>query len=209
MIEFFNGPTQCFSTTQVLTMTPMEGHRMAKSKRTIKRERTKADEILFVQAYARLTQIFELVEEYNEIACALTDLGYVLPDPDDFPGAGEIPRAHVDGWNRSISPEDLSEFWKAGPVGRLKPIQRIPLTSERLRLGEETTWTCFYCRLQGDDCGGPDGRVWHVDHPYPVIRGGDDAPDNHVLSCATCNLEKKARTAAEYFKAKILKEHSA
>lgn len=49
---------------------------------------------------------------------------------------------------------------------------------------------CFYC--------GVDMQNWkhdeiHVDHFYPVSRGGSDNPINLVVSCAPCNLSKGAR----------------
>jgi CRISPR/Cas system Type II protein with McrA/HNH and RuvC-like nuclease domain len=111
----------------------------------------------------------------------------------------------------------LDEFWEDGPqpqtkfalefiervsgeASNVKEIRRVPLTAERKRLGQESGWKCFYCGKAGDKDQGPDGRVWHVDHAYPFSRGGDDQPDNHVLACATCNLGKKAATAAEYFR---------
>ena len=60
-------------------------------------------------------------------------------------------------------------------------------------------WRCFYCGVVGAEDLGPDGRFWHVDHVYPISRGGDDKPDNHVLSCASCNLGKRTLSAMEYF----------
>jgi 5-methylcytosine-specific restriction endonuclease McrA len=77
--------------------------------------------------------------------------------------------------------------------------RRFSVSMARNRLGTQIGWKCFYCSGQGDEENGPDGRGWHVDHAYPVIRGGDEQPDNLVLACATCNLAKKDATAAEFF----------
>jgi 5-methylcytosine-specific restriction endonuclease McrA len=74
------------------------------------------------------------------------------------------------------------------------------MQAERERLGKETQWTCFYCHRVGDELNGPDERAWHVDHSYPISRGGDNKPDNLVLACATCNLQKHSRSALEYLK---------
>lgn len=75
-----------------------------------------------------------------------------------------------------------------------------PATREVInRLGyTPAEWACFYCHESGTSELGPDGRVWHADHKYPVCLGGDNLPDNMALSCATCNLSKGPRSASEY-----------
>ena len=52
---------------------------------------------------------------------------------------------------------------------------------------------CFYC---GEEYGGN----FHREHRIPLSRGGFHAPDNVVLSCATCNLRKGNKTEEEYQK---------
>jgi len=64
--------------------------------------------------------------------------------------------------------------------------------------GEDSPWMCAYCLKLGSQSVGPDGRSWHVDHIYPVSKGGDNLPDNLVLSCATCNLQKGALRLKEF-----------
>ena len=86
----------------------------------------------------------------------------------------------------------------AGLLG-CRTARKFVLLTARKRLGDESGWACFYCRLKGNEDNGPDGRIWHVDHVYTVTRGGDEQPDNLVLACATCNLAKKDSTAAEFF----------
>ena len=66
--------------------------------------------------------------------------------------------------------------------------------------GTPKIWSCFYCLGIGNNTHGPDGRVWHVDHFYPVDLGGDDISDNKILACATCNLSKGARPAIEFIR---------
>ncbi|MFJ8394370.1 HNH endonuclease [Streptomyces sp. NPDC094144] len=47
---------------------------------------------------------------------------------------------------------------------------------------------CCYC----------DAPAEHIDHVTPISRGGDDTLDNVVPACASCNLDKAARTLAEW-----------
>lgn len=65
-------------------------------------------------------------------------------------------------------------------------------TAEDIRLlFEQQDGCCFYC-------DGLLGRGFHVDHRVPLSRGGSDGPENLVVSCRTCNLEKHAMTDREY-----------
>lgn len=178
---------------------------MAKNNRSTKRiiSDNRGAQVLFANAKGLVDEILFMIDQYNEIATALDRLGYGTEGgPSNF-DANPVPSLGLFGTgcgNMVIWDSDfLTEFWEAGPAKKITTIIRMPLAKERERLGKESHWTCFYCTKQGDEDFGPDERVWHVDHPYPVIRGGDDMPDNHVLSCATCNAEKRATTAMEYF----------
>ena len=46
-------------------------------------------------------------------------------------------------------------------------------------------------------CGIP-MTAWHVDHKFPLRRGGRNDAGNLCLSCADCNLKKHAKTPAEF-----------
>lgn len=59
-------------------------------------------------------------------------------------------------------------------------------------------WKCFHCSGVGTEDLGPDNRAWHADHCYPKVLGGDNRADNMVLSCATCNMKKGARSGREF-----------
>jgi hypothetical protein len=91
---------------------------------------------------------------------------------------------------REVSPCDPLTV----PIGRL----RQNVSKQRERLGRDQGWSCRYCSGAGDEDSGPDGRAWHVDHLYPVVRGGDSQPDNLVLACATCNLKKRAQLLTDF-----------
>jgi 5-methylcytosine-specific restriction endonuclease McrA len=47
--------------------------------------------------------------------------------------------------------------------------------------------TCYLCGLS----------CWpheiHIDHVVPLVRGGDDHPENLRVACRTCNLRKGSR----------------
>ncbi|MFD0650205.1 HNH endonuclease [Streptomyces malaysiensis subsp. malaysiensis] len=47
-------------------------------------------------------------------------------------------------------------------------------------------WSCFFC-------GGSLTDGYHVEHFYPISKGGPHALFNLAPSCATCNLSKGAR----------------
>lgn len=164
-------------------------------------------QILFAEAKGRLDHILQMVDEFNGIAETLVEMGYTSLRDDNIWSHGEpFPMIDVSANNTKVVWDSaiLDSFFEDGPASRMpQPIRRASMGGERLRLGRETGWKCFYCGGSGDDRHGPDGRVWHVDHAYPVIRGGDDQPDNHVLACATCNLQKKTQSAHEYFARKL------
>lgn len=167
---------------------------------------SKAAAILFEVAREALDAALEKLSEYNIVADALGELGYC--EPDDGCGPRPVPMLNLtSGCIDYYDSDFLDEFLSRGPIpmkptGGLMPARRFAVVSRRNKLGEESGWVCFYCARKGDERNGPDGRVWHVDHAYPVVRGGDDHADNLVLACATCNLEKKDRTVAEYLSAK-------
>ena len=43
---------------------------------------------------------------------------------------------------------------------------------------------CFWC-----DCDIPKGEL-HIDHIYPLAKGGEHNINNLVVACCTCNLKK-------------------
>jgi 5-methylcytosine-specific restriction endonuclease McrA len=53
------------------------------------------------------------------------------------------------------------------------------------KLIEDSGNICFWC-----DCDIPKGEL-HIDHIYPVSKGGKNDIFNLVVSCRTCNLRKK------------------
>lgn len=47
-------------------------------------------------------------------------------------------------------------------------------------------------------CGAKVAKEYHVDHVFPVTKGGSNGPDNLVVTCPTCNLSKAARLPHEF-----------
>lgn len=60
-------------------------------------------------------------------------------------------------------------------------------TIRRIVLGRDDH-TCEYCGA----------KATHVDHVYPVSRGGSNDLDNLVAACAPCNMSKGAKTPEEW-----------
>ena len=57
-------------------------------------------------------------------------------------------------------------------------------------LFEEQEGLCFYCNRELQD--------YHLEHKIPISRGGLHDDKNLCLSCPTCNLRKKDKTAEEF-----------
>lgn len=56
---------------------------------------------------------------------------------------------------------------------------------------QEQGGCCFWC---GKDVGAD----YHVDHFYPLSRGGSNWPENLVVSCPSCNISKNDKLPSEY-----------
>ena len=67
-----------------------------------------------------------------------------------------------------------------------------PMSSREYRSWEESQdKVCFYCDT---DCSGG----YHVDHFYPIAKGGVHQSHNLVIACPTCNLSKGDRDPDEF-----------
>jgi len=180
-----------------------------------------AAELLFAALKSRLEQILDLADDCNDIALTLSEMGYgaSIDEPITMSNEndGPFPSLSITGHSIGCFTVDDSSiydrFFSAGVLKRRKANNvkqlRVPVVRLRNALGDSCSWTCFYCRSVGDESVGPDRRSWHVDHVYPIAKGGDNQADNLVLSCATCNLAKKHQTANEYFKALNLRRETA
>jgi hypothetical protein len=173
-------------------------------------DRPRGELLLFADARAHIQTILELIDSYNEVRQAIEDLGYVIPGEKKSHPSMRVPYLglHAQTGRGFFDIEDcslLDEFFDAGPVKKreLRVARPTPTLAARRRLGKENGWACFYCSETGNESHGPDGRVWHVDHAYSVADGGDNQPDNLVLSCATCNLDKKAKSALQFLKERL------
>jgi 5-methylcytosine-specific restriction endonuclease McrA len=62
---------------------------------------------------------------------------------------------------------------------------------------------CFYCHCKVYRYKTPAGRIQPLntltkDHLVPKCRGGQSTPENKVISCLRCNVEKGQLTVGEY-----------
>jgi 5-methylcytosine-specific restriction endonuclease McrA len=53
---------------------------------------------------------------------------------------------------------------------------------------------CYYCKHKL----GKSRRNYHVDHIFPLSKGGSNGPDNLVITCPTCNLSKHDKLLHEW-----------
>ena len=52
------------------------------------------------------------------------------------------------------------------------------------RIGALQKWKCHWC-------GVPTKQKFHLDHLVPISKGGTNWPNNLVIACARCNLQKQ------------------
>lgn len=58
---------------------------------------------------------------------------------------------------------------------------------------EEQGFMCFYCSEPLED-------DYHVDHYYPISKGGSNDAENIVVACPSCNLSKNDKAPDEFMK---------
>ncbi len=161
---------------------------------------------LAADAFACLTEADYWIDRYNEIVREFHTHEY-----NQFKFSYGIT-----GLGCEIRPDEVDALLQEGPTPDRsneyhhdRPIEAFPekthrktLAELRNEIGEPCGWICVYCQKSGDAEAGPDKRQWHIDHLYARSRGGDDEPDNLVLSCATCNLQKSAKLLRDAMAAK-------
>ncbi|WP_410591113.1 HNH endonuclease [Amycolatopsis sp. lyj-23] len=58
-------------------------------------------------------------------------------------------------------------------------------------------------RLYRDRCAYCGGKAAHIDHVWPLVLGGDDAPWNLAPACADCNLSKGGRAVGGWLPGRL------
>ncbi|MFD8496223.1 HNH endonuclease [Amycolatopsis sp. NPDC059657] len=58
-------------------------------------------------------------------------------------------------------------------------------------------------RLYRDRCAYCGDKAAHIDHVWPLVLGGDDAPWNVAPACETCNLSKGPKTLADWLPGRL------
>lgn len=133
---------------------------------------------------------------------AYSDAGSVLGFPDD---EGKILR--ITGCSKAewgIARDAVLDFFelKSGvwhlrdeSQVRLSKPGRFPIpVSTQVSVITRDNGRCVYC----GDTDGP----FHLDHIWPVSRGGSNEESNLVTACASCNLSKGSKTLLEWMEAK-------
>ena len=158
--------------------------------------RVLAPENPLLQACYLLNEIGLLVEEYNTlIEQQLYRLGFnQMPT---IEGLSAVHRSKAGAMFNLRMEYVRIRTAKIGKSGERRRSKIKASIADRLGY-EPEEWVCVYCHGVGDLDTGPDGRIWHVDHAYPRVYGGDGKRDNLVLSCATCNLSKGKKTANQF-----------
>ena len=75
---------------------------------------------------------------------------------------------------------------------RLKNAEGTHTTKEKIDIRINQNDSCYYCNKKLFNTG-------EYDHMTPLSRGGSNSSANLVLSCRTCNRDKRDKTAEEYF----------
>jgi len=111
-------------------------------------------------------------------------------------------------WHQSIAPEMFKRHktkYAASAKGKvtlrtgthkrraLLANARTTTTKQELSTLIESTGECFWCSKPLDS-------EYHIDHFYPISRGGDNSIENLVVSCPHCNLSKGAKDPLEFAK---------
>lgn len=161
---------------------------------------------LFAEAIGYFDEMQHFQDRYNDLAGDLYRMGYRLPQM-----MADYPCLRIEQCDSFSRREHLIEFFAVGRVAAVIEIskkradKRVSHNEVIAALGKHFHWICIYCQRAGDESKGPDGRVWHVDHGYPRILGGDDDPENLILACATCNLSKNKKTVMEALRRTLAK----
>ncbi|WP_410576649.1 HNH endonuclease [Amycolatopsis sp. lyj-108] len=58
-------------------------------------------------------------------------------------------------------------------------------------------------RLYRDRCAYCGGKAEHLDHVWPLVLAGDDAPWNLAPACSPCNLSKGGKTLGEWLPGRL------
>lgn len=80
-------------------------------------------------------------------------------------------------------------------VARLKQVGGTYTASDLMQLYEEQEHRCLYC---GQGIFWSIKRDIHVDHIYPISKGGSNWPDNLALTCHSCNESKADKLLEEW-----------
>lgn len=107
---------------------------------------------------------------------------------------------HRKAWKAANSDKIATQkkVWEAANADKMrassanKAAKRRAWTNSGMTSRELGEWskaqakTCHWCDL---DCA----DNFHIDHYFPLSKGGSHTPDNLVIACPTCNMRKGAK----------------
>ena len=100
----------------------------------------------------------------------------------------EKARAATIAWNRE-NPEKVLEHSR-NKRARRRGAEGTHTAEDVAKQFELQGGRCYWCGEPVD--------AYHIDHRFPLSKGGSNGPENIVVSCPECNMAKKAATPLEF-----------
>lgn len=82
--------------------------------------------------------------------------------------------------------EKIKTIYKNAAFKRRTILKKGISTHRLLEWEQQQQKICYWCSLRCD-------KEYHIDHYFPISKGGKHEMDNLVISCPTCNLTKSAK----------------
>jgi hypothetical protein len=88
----------------------------------------------------------------------------------------------IDQWRRGKKPEEMNDDIQTNP-----PVRIAIKADIRFAVLARDNFRCRYCGREASEV------KLHVDHLFPISKGGGDSLGNYITSCQDCNLGKHAK----------------
>ncbi|GAA6196674.1 hypothetical protein NBRC116598_21180 [Pseudophaeobacter arcticus] len=134
---------------------------------------------------------------------AYSESGGTMGFPDDEERILRIAGCTASEWSDARGAV-ISHFRLSGGVWRLRDESVVRLTKAAGRAAISLATQSAVHQRDGRMCvycGCIEGP-FHIDHLWPVSKGGSNDPSNLVVSCASCNLSKGGKSLREWMEGK-------
>lgn len=118
------------------------------------------------------------------------------PEHHSWKGGPEVARAKKTARDvaytreyRKRNPEMMREA-----KAKRRGLGRLPRGTVK-RIGELQRWQCIVCRIDIRE-------KFHLDHIFPIAKGGEHKAENLQLLCPTCNVRKNAKHPVDFMQEK-------